>query len=444
MLTSGQLIDSTLFQKSLGTYIESNSIGYKENVLSTYTTSHFPFTGVGCPTCGVEAEIGDWFSQLLKIWNIGGGVYPNIWFTIYQKDLNRYPNKNPPANGIIGFFNITATGLAFQCLEPVILSTNASSLPLTASTSTPNSPNSQLLFDLSFTPVYSNAARGVPDVPDGPDAWLNNTSYINMEIAYANASSDDSMNCPGKLTTQVCRLRPAVITYPVQSSQPASPDGVLNFNDWTVTLAVEDAATNDEGESDFYLFNATNRQQNYHHVVSYVTTVEFPEQAFSSSQSFTYGNTTVGAIAAAFQDYLGGQAWLSKSDTNGMYNLSTTGSAQSYLETFPSPGQCDYQFSDPTVGGAPLVPSSGDKGAPRARFVDPGVVGKINSIMFGLMSWAAFDPRAVFPDKQYGEAVVSGATVYANTIHYSSNYKFMGGAIASTLICLLLVLPSYW
>ena len=36
------------------------------------------------------------------------------------------------------------------------------------------------------------------------------------------------------------------------------------------------------------------------------------------------------------------------------------------------------------------------------------------------------------------------ATLRKETIHFVSHYAYMAGAVASTLVCVILVLPTYW
>ena len=40
--------------------------------------------------------------------------------------------------------------------------------------------------------------------------------------------------------------------------------------------------------------------------------------------------------------------------------------------------------------------------------------------------------------------IIASNRRYKETIHYVTHYPFMWGAIASTLVCVLLVLPTYW
>ena len=50
------------------------------------------------------------------------------------------------------------------------------------------------------------------------------------------------------------------------------------------------------------------------------------------------------------------------------------------------------------------------------------------------------------PSNTYDENTMFyyNASIWADTIHYRTNFWYMGGAIASTLLCIACVLPSYY
>jgi hypothetical protein len=48
------------------------------------------------------------------------------------------------------------------------------------------------------------------------------------------------------------------------------------------------------------------------------------------------------------------------------------------------------------------------------------------------------------PANDYSKTTKFKALQYKQTIHYKSNYNFMAGAIVTTIICVLFVLPVYW
>jgi hypothetical protein len=77
---------------------------------------------------------------------------------------------------------------------------------------------------------------------------------------------------------------------------------------------------------------------------------------------------------------------------------------------------------------------------PDKKFSVPGVIQRINEIMFTL----ATDMSGNDPNNNMAQTTNFTATVYRDSIHYVSHYPWMWGAIASTLVCVLLVLPTYW
>lgn len=88
--------------------------------------------------------------------------------------------------------------------------------------------------------------------------------------------------------------------------------------------------------------------------------------------------------------------------------------------TSPPTGQysCSYSFSDP---------------------IDY-LVQQINQIMFSLGT----DMSEMDPDNNLSQTQSYTALVYRDKIHYVTEFRFMWGAVASMIVCILCVLPTYW
>ena len=167
--------------------------------------------------------------------------------------------------------------------------------------------------------------------------------------------------------------------------------------------------------------------------------VDLEDYPGSTSSSGKSQNNTYSGLAVGLQMSLGGYAYVSKSGIPRSYDLNQTGTAQTYLQNVPLDGQCNFNFSSPINGGEDLLGPWLSNG-PKSEFVDPGLVGKINSIMFGL----ATDVAGLDPNNNYDDQYFYNASMWADTVHYRSNFSYMGGAIASTLFCIFCVLPSYY
>lgn len=381
-----------------------------------------------------------------------GGVYPS-YFTTYAREngtkKNRLTGKTKDADLIemaTMYLNLTGAGFAFVCedddYEEVPIETSSllyyENDPVTGAVYQPNATNftlyNQQLYGVDFTVHHSDGS-----VSNETDAWKNNTDYIIMNMLSSNADNQAEANgsytCPGTLYRQLCRLRPAKIEYPVQLTQRG------NRSDWTALLAT------DQNMTAFYEYNYTGAyQQKYHTIKEYQNITDLVDSvSIYTGGSDRSGNNTLGGLASGLNSYLGGYAWLTR-NTNGIgFALNSTGSAQSYLADVTHESGCDYWYYWPLEGGADLTGNNTqlgpNHGNSKSRVVDPGMIGSINSIMFAL----ATDVSESDPANTY-EGTVDGfdARIWINTIHYKSNYWYMGGAIASTIICILCVLPSYW
>ncbi|KAI5362908.1 hypothetical protein Slin14017_G065890 [Septoria linicola] len=446
------LIDSTLLQKSIGTYTQTDPVGLLRNSTWGYINETFPITGAGVESAENGAGIQSWFNADLNIWQTGGGVFPNQ-FKTYDRENGQKRNpltrKMKTADAIkmaTMYLDLTGAGFAFVCEKsdyseaPI----DSSKLlfydknPVTGDIYQPNATNftlyNQQLYGVDFRVHHSDSS-----ISDAPDAWKNNTDYIIMTVLSSDAT-DEGMNtsaptCAGTLYSKICRLRPAKVVYPVELTQRG------NELDWTADLAT------DQNSTIFYEYNTTGLQQNYHTIKSYQNISDTVNGVLAyTSGAETIGDNTLGGIASGLNSYLGGYAWLSRTESGIGYRMNATGSAQSYLGNTPGALGCGYQYGWPLDGGANLLgddesDAGAGKRASKSRFLDPGIIGAINSIMFALST----DVGGSDPANDY-EPTYDGfdARVWKDTIHYKSNYWYMGGAIASTIICILCVLPSYW
>lgn len=450
------LIDSTLLQKAIGTYTHTDLLGLRHNVTWGYINETFPFTGAGYNTTEAGSGLQPWFSQDLLIWQVGAGIFPNQ-FTTYDHENGEVKNPITRKTKIADlidkaamYLNLTGAGFAVYCSDDDYSETTINAFNLLSPSFDPgagtvytrNATNftlyNQQLYGLEFS-VHT----GVPgSAPEGPDAWISNTDYITMNIVSSWAEDKASTNgtihtCPGTLWRQTCRLRPAVIEYPVQLTQRGKDPSA-----WTATLST------DQNSTAFYYYNQTGHQQNYHPIVRFqnVKNIADATQVFATGAS-SYGNNTLSGISYGLNTYLGGYSSISR-DANAGFVLNATGSATSYLQNLPdvTKSGCDFQYGWPLDGGTNLLDgdeetNSNNKGSPQNRFVDQGVLGSMNSIMFALCTdMAGMDPSNDYTPKYDG----FNARIWMDTIHYKSNYWYMGGAIASTMICILCVLPSYW
>jgi hypothetical protein len=143
-------------------------------------------------------------------------------------------------------------------------------------------------------------------------------------------------------------------------------------------------------------------------------------------------NSSLSGIQLALEMYIRSRSMLTWDNSlDGSFIIDQMGHAASYMTDPPSkPRSCAFQYTNP------LEPYS----APNGLFQLPSIVGTINQIMFGLTTDVSLDD----PNNDHNITTRYDAVQYRQTIHYLTHYPYMGGAIAVTIVCVLLVLPVYW
>jgi len=429
------IIDGTLLQKAFSQEILPLDIGPNNNVTG-YANVTIPNTG---RISGVEGESGllaKNFNDALKIWFQGGGQLPNSY------------------SGCEGtcYLHVPGAGFEFDCDEPEQVAINAGTQTFDAYTALKNvtkgynitdfddvdcsilgnqtygglataicerevSVRTAPLFHVGFLPVFSGTNTSA-------DAW----SYVQMTINYTTANDETNANvsCPGTKYSQSCKLRPAVVEYPVKIQNASTLVTGMS-------LAIDGKHYNNQT---FCNFNSTLKQQNGFAIQSYSNIYENPLGG---------ERTRLGGVAQGLQTYLGGDAVMHYGAQG--YHLEQTGNAPTYLSNdlgvqtgglANSANLCGFQYLDPMTaydfgGWAEKDPSH--------RFDVPALVGKINQIMFAL----ALDISDEDDDKNVtAGTLVRQAWVYQDAIHYKTNFNFMWGALASMLVCVFCVLPVYY
>nr|POE74631.1 hypothetical protein CFP56_37162 [Quercus suber] len=408
------IIDSTLLQKAFDTEIRTDHAKFVN--LTGYANETIPNTGRVSTRSSDPGLLAKNFNDDLKVWAQGGGVLPNSY---------------AGCDGLC-YLHVPGAGFEFDCTAANVTSINYGNQTMAAtaalSTNACSSPNSKLclnatagyeptLFSLTFDAQYY----------DGP------YGYITMNIIYTNATdaASTSGSCPGKLYQQTCKLRPAVVNYPVKIEAYKDAHATSSMS-----LAV-DPATFDN--TTFGTFNSSGKQQNYFDILRYEDVVESHITVADDSR------TRLGGVAQGLAMYLGGNTTMTYSGAGGFY-LYQGGNAPAYLsndlgvqEGQGSTSQfCGFQYYDPLTPQPNIVGSVAD---PSYRYTVPSVIGKINQIMFAL----ALDVSNEDDDKDVLAGSLSrNATVYIDTIHYVREAGYMWGAFASIIVCVLCVLPVYW
>lgn len=415
------ILDSVLIQRSTSTIVRPDKPVLSTNITG-FANQTIPVTGQITGRSGDIGYLESYFAQDLKIWSQSGGLLPNNY---------------DGCDGLC-FLQVAAAGFAFDCSEPNVTVNDVGKStmqaaqwvtdhgcsnpgPLPEDPANCSSTEAQKWYAAILDPIFALTFTGVEDMGDlGVSSGFNaytNTSYVQMDVAYI-AAQDDSVNysCPGKMTTQTCKLLPAVVNYPIQIQNYDSAHAVPN-----VQVGITEATYLADTAFHTGDFNATLKQQNGYEILSYR---HISEGIFTFSPS--YPNSAIGAIASALNSYLNASASIQFIGDPGWFSHQE-GTALQWLQKPPAAGAgCDSTYLNPLANNSAISV--------------PSVIQRINEIMFAL----ATDMSGMDPSNDRTATSAYNATVYRDKIHYVSHFAYMWGAFASTLVCAICVLPVYW
>jgi hypothetical protein len=397
------IIDGMLMQEATSARIREDSpIGLSANVFSFGNVSDIiPVTGMRKLDAGGSATaLSTGLSDALKIW------------------ANSGPLLSHGFGGCDGYcsVNVPAAGFEFDCTEESVEPINYG-LKLTGtgnSSSDISRPANatETVFELTFTAVNDNT---LPDPRNTSTLY----SYIQADFTYSQ-SQDTNDYCPGVKYHRSCRLRPAMISYPIMV-QTSRANGTTNGT----RVGITETTYRQSGMDGLYpgSYNSTLKQIDGYKVLNYTDIYE---------DGTVNGSTQLGGIVAGLEMYLTGSATLELDDTAAGFTLRQVDHAARYLNNSVPSGDCGYTYVDPL------------KGFP--KFGIPGVLESINEIMFTLAADFSLDAPVAVNGDQVSNTIGSAydSTQYSFSIHYHSNFTFMAGALVSTFVCVLFVLPTYW
>ncbi|KAI4725566.1 hypothetical protein E4T49_06685 [Aureobasidium sp. EXF-10728] len=404
------IIDGVLLQKAAGTTTSPDPT--RDVTLEVYVNETMPFTATFVDSYGNVSPLPDWFGSDVHLWSRSGGTYPGISYECDGTCL----------------FDVSGTGFAIDCQsEEVDMNYGTAVSQETTALSQSGSVQLSLdatanrtLFEITFQAIYgSNGGEG-----DYSQIEMNLTS------TKAKAIDGDSTSCPGKLIRHSCKLRPAVISYPVTvENTPMQSDTntfvsntYLGYNatSWGGQVgywseALQTYYTVDE-DSSLYMngtfYNSSLRQLKDYKVVAHKDIFENPSSSTGNSP------TVLGGIAKVLNQYFAGTS--SMHYDRGAFSVNHTGAAGilPFNSSRVTSDGCDFEFRDP---------------------LDYSIQ-QINALMFVM----ATDPWYSNTDNNQSLTRQLKAQQYGLSIHYQTNRSFMYGALASILFCVLCILPSYW
>ena len=392
------IIDGILLQKAASTAI-GDDLGIKVKV-SSFVNDTMPFTGAIAGRSTNETSFYDWFNKDLDRWSKSSGILPNPYIFCDGTCV----------------LDIHGAGFEFDCVSeetPMNYGADAVqdavALATSNDTSTFNGTFEYSLFGITFESFYGDAEV------DGDYSRI----VMNVTSTMASSSENDTYSCPGNVTKHSCVLRPAIISYPVTVED--TTQSLANNVQSSATKAISNMYlgynTTSYGGQVYYederQYNATNKQLNNYSLVAYKNTVE---DHFSGNGTM---ETSIAGLAKALVRYYQGS---SSMHFDGIYGFLVTqnGSAEVTYGAVPLTSHgCDLEYQDPL----------------------DTLVQDINALMFSL----SVDPWQLNEvNNNWSEYKTINATQYGTSIHYKTNRAFMYGAIASILLCILCVLPSYY
>ncbi|KAK5113409.1 hypothetical protein LTR62_003509 [Meristemomyces frigidus] len=382
LTTKLTIIDGVLMQRATSSSVRQDHKPVHQGVYGAANRT-IPITGRTSDGLGTPGLMTQDFSTDLKAW----AQSPTLQSAHSWHECNGYC-----------FFDVQAAGLEFDCTEPesqaIAYGSETHNAFLAAANAAVNQMHlstSETVFSISFGPQYTSPGTNIG-------------ANLTMDIlcTFANDSGDGS-DCPGTLYKQSCILRPAVITYPVFIKYDP-----LSSTDTTPRLMLGITY-------DLYAYG------------EYTPVVEEHSNGSAATDSYLAG------LRQRLTIYLGGSssiAWYNSSLTPG-WQISQQGNAPQYLTNAPAQSQCGYIYADPIN--------------PDPNSNVQSVVAAISQIMWDLATGLGC---FTLPDAESQEMNAAytqyDALMLKPAVHYSTNTNYTYGAVASIIICRLLVLPVYW
>ena len=444
LATKVAIIDGVLFQRATSTYT-SQDPPVSLNTISIAATT-FPSTGyiVSDTSFGAQAScgcfmIGDAFTPVVNEWETSNGFFKdyNDWFRINTPRSQQCSGLCPAkieywlrgksrsqqhCDGTC-YASLDAIGFEIDC-EQEMTHENIAEAPIAAYIAAENGTSGDssawsdvAIFNSSFALQYAQTTS--------------DTSAIDLDLTYFQA--DDPYNpsnssCAGRVFTAKCKLRPAIVSYPVKIVNYTNP---LVINGVSLTSRPSLWSVDEKRVTPVY--SRVSRQAEGFTV----------GRRLNVSDTHTYGGlTALGGMANAMQQFLGSTASLTyhgEAQSESVWALKQVGIlAQTMMYGPPNMGSCDCSF--------------------RSASLD-AIIQKINELAFltavGMIDHKDFAQRRVhdgdsatlFAVGQNSTAAfrpLNSTAQVSDVVFYKTHYWFMLGGIIVSFACVLLVLPTFW
>jgi hypothetical protein len=402
------IVDGILFQHASTTYTTQDPA--RNITLVGAAAQTFPQTGyVVAQGFGAQTDcncfmIGDTYTPTVDTWEVSNGFFKNF-------------NELFPVCDGICYSYVDAIGFEIDCQKSTNHTNYATgaidAYQRTGGTGDASQWTDLPIFNSSFGMIYPSASQQHPSL-------ALDLLYFDSDNPY----DPNSNSCPGTITTVQCKLRPALIRYPLT---------IVNYANAHITNGVsiggrphDDSNTASPPISPY---SYSNKQAEGFTVLSYLN---------SSDQNIVNSTTQLGGIANALGQFMSSSATITYNG-GSLWGLTQKGIlSQSMMFGPPNMGSCDCSFKDAlstlvsglnqlaflTATSLIVRPSSNSTTAIRAG-TEATVIGITSNTTTAFTS-------------------LPNSLQIKDAIHYKTNYLFVGLAIASMIGCLLLILPSFW
>jgi len=399
LVTKLTIIDGVLFQRATSTYI---ALGPQTHVnISTYPTTSLPSTGRLNVFANDTAILLYDFTYDIDTWI--ASAYGQIYSTYGFGECEGVCSLRYSAPGYVA----SCTTSEEEFVDVVAYAEVYAN---------PNTTQVQSQLTVSSVDFSLNFATSEKSY-----SWigLNTTSYA----AQSRDTKNTTQRCPATLLKRQCELRPAMISYPVYLQHTDTV--TKNRREKTSTVYVYLGFMNDSsgGYNSFDDFDIELGQFPGFNIEHYINMTGKP-------LSLGYSNSA--GIYRALDNQYATRSYITTYSNNSQWDISSDGQFASMLVDneydITNNYTCPFTYDDP---------------------LENIMVG-LNSLTFitadDIWNRANYTSGNVTDDDAYQDELLTyvKASQYKSEVHYSTNFWCMGGAMASTLVCVLLILPVYW
>jgi hypothetical protein len=392
LVTKLAIIDGILFQRSTTTYI---ALGPQRTVnITYYPTETFPDTGRFANNGTIRSLDYDYTFDVANWLDSNEG---SISSTVGFSDCEG-----------VCFTKVPMLGFTFDCTE--------TTEQVDYIRDAKNNPNKTVntnveLFRVNFTRHFASDERNY--------TWVE----LNIVTYQGENNTDPTLHmCPATLTRQNCVLRPALLKYPVvmQYINGTTSQRDVRNEKTQVMLGQLDPKTQIYiGMSDYI------PGQNQLPEFELVKYIDLPRRNIAYNLP-----TSIGGLVYTLQKNFDSQTYLTANSTD--WDLT-------YTSLFAN----TQTSTDDTV----VNPTLDTWGCPINQGYDTlnAIMQSINTLSF-IVSDDAYNRNNFTDTNEFWNSswAYTSATQHKDEVHYRSHYPFMFGALASTLVCVILILPSYW